>query len=101
MLKILFNDIIVSEMSHAHSVSSADCVSPRRVLSSSPIAQVEGCPCGVIHVNLGPFSFRVTEEALEVLSETLVRACESLALEHERHRIHAAMRGARTPEALS
>lgn len=58
-----------------------DCTSPRRLLAASPIASVEACRCGVIHLHLGAMSLRFTRESLDVLHGTLARAACSLELD--------------------
>jgi len=69
------------------------------LLAASPIASVEACTCGVIHLNLGAMSLRFTREALEILHRTLAQATCSLELDAERRAYGLSLVAA--PERLS
>ncbi|MEM6291907.1 MAG: hypothetical protein AAGA54_11600 [Myxococcota bacterium] len=58
-------------MSHHRSHDSSH---GKTVVASSPIATVEACSCGVVHVHLGAVSMRFTEQSLEALQRTLTEA---------------------------
>jgi hypothetical protein len=46
----------------------------RTRLAETPVAAVDYCQCGHMHLHLGPFSMRLTPEALGGLVETLTQA---------------------------
>lgn len=50
----------------------APCVRTR--LAENHIAAVDVCECGMMHLHLGPFSLRLTADALTSLLETLAQA---------------------------
>ena len=50
----------------------ATCLRTR--LAESHVAAVDYCQCGHMHLHLGPFSMRLTPEALSGLIETLGQA---------------------------
>lgn len=53
----------------SRSSQNANC---RRVrLAESPVAVVDVCECGVMHLQLGPFSLRIAADALVALYDTL------------------------------
>jgi len=62
---------------------SPDCTPKRRLLAAGPIASVEACDCGVVHVNLGAISFRFTHDGLDAFQRTLAQA--SCALTMQQH----------------
>jgi hypothetical protein len=46
----------------------------RTRLAETAVAAVDYCQCGHMHLHLGPFSMRLTPEALNGLVEALTRA---------------------------
>ncbi|MBL8611951.1 MAG: hypothetical protein JNL38_31700 [Myxococcales bacterium] len=46
----------------------------RRRLAEGPFASVEACPCGVLHVSLGPLTLRLRADVVESIWLTLGEA---------------------------
>ncbi len=50
----------------------------RRILEAGPLAQVEQCGCGVVHLTLGALTLRLEPQALSELAAGLRRAAGNL-----------------------
>lgn len=53
----------------------------KHVLARGPVATVEACDCGVVHLHLGAVTLRFTESTLNMLQRTLTDACCELMLQ--------------------
>jgi hypothetical protein len=70
-----------------HSFTSRSSTCSRTRLAESEVAAVDYCECGHMHLHLGPFSLRITPEALSGLLGTLGHAVASHAALGVRGRI--------------
>ncbi len=61
------------------------CAAARRMIAQGPMCTVEECRCGVLHVSLGPFTFRVQREAVASIWETLGDALARLSKPRSDH----------------
>lgn len=50
----------------------------RRILEAGPLALVEQCGCGVVHLTLGALTLRLESQALPELAACLRRAAGNL-----------------------
>lgn len=50
----------------------------RQVLSEGATGTVELCVCGMVHVNVGPLTVRLDQQAFHSLAETLSEAAGGL-----------------------
>lgn len=66
--------------------SSADSC-PRALLARGPLASVDVCRCGMLHLHLGALTIRLTPEALAELVTTLTTAVAAHAATHVRARV--------------
>ena len=73
------------------------CRPTRRVLVHGAFCIVEECTCGILHVSLGAFTFRVPADVLASVWSSLGEALAVLAFDGRT----AAARTARSPERPS
>jgi hypothetical protein len=53
----------------------------RRLLAETPQCRIERCGCGVLHLTIGPMTFRTTPDVLAALAHAASDANATLAAE--------------------
>jgi hypothetical protein len=53
----------------------------RTLLAETPQCRIERCHCGVLHLTVGPLTFRTTPDVLQSLASAAADALGSLALD--------------------
>lgn len=71
----------------------------RTRLAESGVAAVDLCECGMMHLHLGPFSLRLTPDALEGLLDTLADAVSTRVRQAASAPIGRGLQSARRGEA--
>jgi hypothetical protein len=53
----------------------------RTLLAETPQCRIERCNCGVLHLTIGPLTFRTTPDVLQAIAETTGNALGMMALD--------------------
>lgn len=73
----------------------------RRLLAKHPIAQLEACTCGSVHLVLGPLTLRLTPDAVGVLADLFESARRALGHATDTARAAAVASAPPVPSAAS
>jgi hypothetical protein len=64
------------------SPTHSDDLAHRATLADGPVARIERCACGTIHLSVGGVTLRLHADAFDALCDTAVQALVALKLRH-------------------